>query len=315
MSEVVGLEILNLEEVVDGGIYKDKICYISDYSVIPYGSEGKERLQGTITHKGKTKVIKSFDKVIVDFFKSNELLGAIVKLKVKGGVYNNKLELTVQEVSLDVGNYTLSHFLKSVDVPKVFNEFKSFLNQELSQNYYTAITKVLNNTTISNFMTAFAGSKMHDAQVGGLMWHTLKMMKIARLLVESDSRLEPYKDILYAGLVFHDVGKIYEMSQGVYTKNSFVTHRTIGIEMLAEHKGDISALIGETNYYHILAIIQGHHGEYGDKPKTVWAYISHLIDMLDSQTTGIMDKIEAGEVSTNTAGNNTLYVDGRALVL
>ena len=67
-------------------------------------------------------------------------------------------------------------------------------------------------------------------------------------------------------------------------------------------------------YYEIVSVLQGHHGEFGDAPVTVLAYIVHLIDMLDSQTTGIFDKIESNDVVTR-ANNMTVMVNGKYLVV
>ena len=64
---------------------------------------------------------------------------------------------------------------------------------------------------------------MHDAQIGGLLNHTMKMMRIAKVVYQNEPRmeqLENYKDMLYLGVILHDIGKIYEMNYGVYQENS-----------------------------------------------------------------------------------------------
>ena len=167
------------------------------------------------------------------------------------------------------------------------------------------------------FKEEFAGKKMHDAQIGGLMHHTTKMLKIAKILVENEPRMlqiEGFTDLLYLGISLHDIGKVYEMKLGVYQPNSFVTHRTLGTEMIAKYKDLICQLYNETFYYHILAIINGHHGEYGERPQTLLAYIIHLIDMLEANTTGAFDRIENKEFS-NRAGLNAVLVNGANLVI
>ena len=71
----------------------------------------------------------------------------------------------------------------------------------------------------------------------------------------------------------------------------------------------------ENFYYELISVLQGHHGkEWGDAPNTVLAYLVHLIDMVDSQTTGIFDKIERNEVVTK-ANNMSVNVDGRYLTV
>lgn len=312
MAGVTGL--VGLKDIDGSTVITDGIVYVSDYSVIPFGNAGKKRLAGTFKNKGEMKGFKTFESTIVNFFDTHNLMGCVLKISGKGDVYNGKTEIMLTGVGLEVGSYTDKDFIKAVDVNTVFGEFSDFIKTELDSNYYE-VMKLILNVRINEFVTAFAGAKMHDAQVGGLMNHELKMLRIAKVLVANDARLEPYKNILYSGIALHDFGKIYEMDKGIYTKNSFVTHRTMGVEIIAQNKTEIVNLIGETNYYHLLAVIQGHHGEYGDKPTTVWAYLVHLIDMLESQATGIMDKVEGGDTSVSSANNDTVYVNGSNLVL
>ena len=312
MADLTGL--ISLKAVDENSIITGGIVYELDYSVIPFGNQGKKRLAGTFKNKGELKGFKTFDATIVDFFDKINVTNTVLKIDGKGDVYNGKTEIMLTGVSLDVGTYTEKDFAKSVDINTVFREFSAFIKTELDSNYYE-VMKLILNERINEFVTSYAGAKMHDAQVGGLMNHELKMLRLAKVLVQNDERLEPFKNLLYAGIALHDFGKIYELNKDSYTKNSFVTHRTMGIEILAQKKNDIVNLIGETNYYHLLAIIQGHHGEYGDAPTTMCAYIVHLIDMLESQTTGILDKIEAGDISISSANNETVYVGGSNLVI
>ena len=47
--------------------------------------------------------------------------------------------------------------------------------------------------------------------------------------------------------------------------------------------------------YFILSIVSCHHGEYGEPPRTVAAYVVHLLDKLESGLTGLSDKLEQSE--------------------
>ena len=66
----------------------------------------------------------------------------------------------------------------------------------------------------------------------------------------------------------------------------------------------------EEFYYMVQSIILGHHGEFGDKPRTAFAYASHLLDMVDSQVTGMLDKIDAGDVKKSGLGTSTIFENG-----
>src|SRR5690625_6196722 len=60
-----------------------------------------------------------------------------------------------------------------------------------------------------------AASKNHHAYVSGLAHHIISMLKIARQLYELYPTIN--KDLLYAGVILHDIGKIHELSGAVST--------------------------------------------------------------------------------------------------
>ena len=58
-----------------------------------------------------------------------------------------------------------------------------------------------------------AATKNHHNFVGGLAYHTLCMLRMAKHVVSEYTWLDA--DLLYAGVLLHDVGKIVELSQPV----------------------------------------------------------------------------------------------------
>jgi 3'-5' exoribonuclease len=98
---------------------------------------------------------------------------------------------------------------------------------------------------------------LHDACVGGLANHVIKMLKLARTLVDNDERLLPYSDLIYVGIVCHDIGKIREFDMGNHVKNCFISHSEYGCEMMYEIKDYIVSLFDEAFFYRLLSIIRG----------------------------------------------------------
>lgn len=289
------------------------VCYVEDCAIKTYADGTKKRLVGTLKGEDGSIVLKSFETAMIEFFENQDLLKKVVKIRGIVGEYQGVQDIALKVVDMeDTEGLTEKDFIKVAPVEKLFEEFKQIVVGDLSPEYYKVI-KVVLGTKIEEFNKAYAGSKMHDAYQGGLLSHTVKMLRIGKLLLENDERLLSHKDLLLAGIVLHDAGKIYEMEKGVYTKYSYVTHRGFGVEMLAEKRKEIVELVGEEGYYQLIAVIQGHHGEWGDEPRTMTARIVHLIDMLDSQVTGMLDKIERGEEQNGV--NRTIYVDGANLVI
>ena len=316
MAAMIIMNVLELKAVKDGDNVKDAFVYVSSYNKLTK-KDGSPYISGTFTKQSDILSFKVWDAPLVKGLIENNLVGQVVKISGSASTYLNTLDFkvtSIQPVGEDVCSKAL--FLKSADVENIFKEFTAFVTSELTPNAQKILFGIFQGENIlGRFKEEFAGSKMHDAQIGGLLNHTTKMLKIAKVVYENEPRmanLQYYKDMFYLSIVFHDIGKIYEMHLGVYQENSYVSHRILGVELLAKYKNAISQLFDEDFYYELISVLVGHHGEYGDKPTTVLAYIVHLIDMLDSQTTGIFDKIETNNYSLR-AGSMVVTVDGMNL--
>lgn len=309
------MQPINLHEVKDGDVVSG-LLYISFYTK-KLDPASRAPVNGQATYKGKSMGFKIWDSYMQHIFNTNDLTGSIIAVKARAGVYKDNLELTLEEINFNHGVTDTSIFFKSVDVEKVFADFVEFMRLNLSEKGMILLSNIFKNENLTHaFKTCWAGSKMHDAQVGGLMNHTLKMLRLAKTLMENDSRLTEWSDLIYICIIFHDIGKIYEINEGgVYTPNSFVTHRTLGTELVIRQKDLIVEAYGETFFYHILAVQQQHHGkEFGDNPTTIWSYIIHLIDMLESVVTGFLDRMEAKDYNIKN-GQKQVWFNGTNLVV
>ena len=313
-------EVLDLKSVKDGMSLSGCVVYFANYER-KLKKDGKSfYIAGNLVNKEDSLSFKVWDSSLVEALTQNDMSGRVVKVTGSIGSFMNNLDLTIKGIEpVDEIQYPKSLFLKSADVDGLFREFSLFIKDNLSENGLKCLQFIFQKENLfARFKEEFAGSKMHDAQVGGLLNHTMKMMRIAKVVYENEPRMNSlahYKDMLYLGVILHDIGKIYEMNLGVYTENSFVTHRMLGIELLVKYKPVFVQCFDENFYYELISVLQGHHGaEWGDAPNTVLAYLIHLIDMVDSQTTGIFDKIERNEVAMK-ANNMSVYVDGRYLTV
>lgn len=311
--------ILDLKNLKVGMALSDCVVYVQDYKKKSYADGKKFFIVGNFVNQGESIPFKVWDAEMVNALDMNDISGKVVKITGSVTSYLNQLEIKAVSFDVNVGEqYPVSMFLKSVDVANVFQVFVDFVNNELSENGIKLLMGIFKAENLfPRFKEEFAGSKMHDALIGGLMHHTVKMLRLAKALSDNEPRLvnvKDYKDILFIGVILHDIGKVYEMNLGVYQPNSFVTHRTLGAELLIKYKEIIVQLYDETFYYQLIAILQGHHGEYGDKPTTILAYIVHLIDMLESQTTGLFDKIENNDFTFKASGK-IIYLKDMALTI
>jgi len=153
-------------------------------------------------------------------------------------------------------------------------------------------------------MRRSAGARnYHHARRGGLVEHIAQMMRAAEALASVYPRLN--RDLLLAGILFHDSGKLWE---NCYSKESFIMpydvraelvgHISIGVEVVNRlwHKlkqtedfpgwNSISP-DSDSVRLHLIHLIAAHHGErqYGSpiEPKTPEAIALHMIDNLDAK--------------------------------
>ena len=143
----------------------------------------------------------------------------------------------------------------------------------------------------------------HHARRGGLVEHTAQMMRVAAEIAPLYPQLN--LDLLIAGILFHDAGKLWEnhlpengFTMGFDERGELMGHISIGIELVNslwrklpspnESNGwNDLAPASEDVRLHLLHLIGAHHGEaqFGSpvSPKTPEAMALNYIDNLDAR--------------------------------
>lgn len=138
------------------------------------------------------------------------------------------------------------------------------------------------------FCEAPAAKAMHHARVGGLLEHSASCLRIARALAE----IYPVdRDLLLFGAIFHDVGKVRELSWSgggfaYTTEGRLLGHVVLGERLVASYIALLPDFPEELalRVSHLLLAHQGEI-EYGspERPKTLEALLVHLADNLDAR--------------------------------
>jgi 3'-5' exoribonuclease len=138
------------------------------------------------------------------------------------------------------------------------------------------------------FCEAPAAKGMHHARIGGLLEHSVFCLRIARALAE----LYPVdRDLLLFGAIFHDVGKVRELSWGgggfaYTTEGRLLGHVVLGERLVASYVAALPNFPQELRL-RISHLLLAHQGEtaYGspERPKTLEALLVHLVDNLDAR--------------------------------
>jgi 3'-5' exoribonuclease len=149
------------------------------------------------------------------------------------------------------------------------------------------------------FQRASAARHNHHAHRGGLLRHTGQMMRSASAVCSAYTVLN--RDLLLAGVLFHDCGKLWEMCPPEAgfeipreLRGELLGHISIGIEAVNAlwRKLPLETWRGmepasEDVRLHLLHLIASHHGElqYGSpvEPKTPEAIALNMVDNLDAK--------------------------------
>jgi 3'-5' exoribonuclease len=153
------------------------------------------------------------------------------------------------------------------------------------------------------FARAAAARGNHHARRGGLVEHVAQMLRTALAIAGAYPFLN--RDLLIAGVLFHDCGKMWENSLPAdgFTmpfdeRGELLGHITIGIELInalwrkllaTEEAAAWTALApaSEDVRLHLLHLLAAHHGElqFGSPvvPKTPEAWALHYVDNLDAK--------------------------------
>jgi 3'-5' exoribonuclease len=152
------------------------------------------------------------------------------------------------------------------------------------------------------FRRTAAARNYHHARRGGLVEHTAQMMRVAKGIAPLYPQLN--LDLLVAGILFHDSGKLWEnaLPENGFVMNydergELIGHISIGLELVnalwrkvnAENAEAWKTLVptSEDVRLHLLHLIGAHHGEmeFGSPvaPKTPEAMALHYIDNLDAR--------------------------------
>ncbi len=233
--------------------------------------------------------------------------GDIIKVKGQVQLFQNRKQLVVHRIEkVDASTVQFENFLpktarSSEDMmAELYVLVKSIQNDFIRQ----LITDTLEDPEIRPLvMRAPAAKSIHHAWIGGLLEHMLSIMKIMDFMGTHYSFLN--KDLLYFGAIFHDIGKVWELSydNGInYTdRGRLLGHMQMACELIDKKSSRILGFPEELRDI-CKHIILSHHGklEYGSpkRPKFLEAMVVAMVDDFDSKVatvqTIINDERNAG---------------------
>lgn len=179
-------------------------------------------------------------------------------------------------------------------------EINTYIDQIEDPDIKLIVEELLEN---EDYFIYPAAKTIHHAHIGGVAEHSLSMLGL------SNSFIEAYnldRDVLYAGIILHDYGKIRELeSLGLtYTvEGNLLGHLMIGYELICKVMFEYEIKESEKTML-LKHMILAHHGrlDYGSpkEPMTIEAYILAQLDEIDAKVNLLQSTLkntEAGQIS------------------
>ena len=216
-------------------------------------------------------------------------------VRVAGNVDINKfagdmsLQLIIQKLADVKACEDISHLLPQGNFDKVEYEerFQKQINSINDKGLRELVKEVFSGSAYQQFLINPAGMRLHHAYVGGLLHHSVCVADLACALADKIGGMD--KDLVLAGALLHDVGKLKEISPDMgfpYTTGGrLLGHITITVMMVSEAAAKLGS-VDEKKLQQLLHIILSHHGEQDKGSPVACAtkegFVVHYADEIDA---------------------------------
>lgn len=230
--------------------------------------------------------------------------------------FQGALQVSIKRVrKVHEGEYEPSNYLpvSEYDIEEMYEQLLGFV-KAIKNPYLAQIVNhffVEDTDFVKCFQFSSAAKSVHHGFVGGLLEHTLSVLKLCQFYVKQYPILN--EDLLYTAALCHDIGKVYELSafpENDYTDDGqLLGHIVMGSEMVGEQIRKIPGFppkLGNELKHCILA----HHGEleFGSpkKPALVEAVALNFADNTDAKMETMKEIFKAAGEQKDWLGYNRL---------
>jgi len=232
-----------------------------------------------------------------------EVSGIIKEYKGK-----NQINITSLRV-VDVNSVNVENYIPTTakDVDEMYGELLDIIGT-IKAPYMKKLLEmhfVNDEIFIKKFRYHSAAKSVHHGFAGGLLEHTLSVTKTCDFIAKQYDYLD--RDLLLTAAIFHDVGKLAELSP--YPENDYTDagqmlgHIVIGYNMLSNSIRKIDDF-PKVKRNELLHCILAHHGEYEygspKKPSIAEAIALNFADDMDAKLETmkeVMSKVKGNDIS------------------
>ena len=299
---------------------KDEYLDINDVFLVVkkgiFSSKANTRYM-SVGLRDKTGIIegKVWDRVeeLSGLFERNDL----VRVKGKTRMYQQKPQVNITDIrkveeEVALGGMTDFYPENEGGTDRLRKEYGTLIS-EIRDPHISKLFKVLEmrKDMMERYFLLPASVGVHHVYMGGLVEHSVSMAKMGK---HAATVLGGNPDVITAGCLLHDIGKVDEIQLkggfGYSDKGRLLGHIALGVVIL-------ESLIGETEGFpqdmaDILShIIVSHHGveEWGSpkKPMCIEALVVHYLDNLDAKVMGVKEHLKNNMENERWSEYHRLY--------
>lgn len=240
--------------------------------------------------------------------------GDIVKVRGTVTLWQSTFQLKITKMRLmndeDVANgeVDMGKIIPAAPLPAetMYEELQTYVTAISNKDVRTIVETIIEMRQ-EKLMTYPAAKKNHHAIRSGLLYHIIRMLRTGERLCDVYTNLD--RDLVYAGIILHDMEKINEMdadSLGIVseytTEGQLLGHLMMGIKVIDQvaKEQQVDPEISLILQHMVLS----HHyePEFGSpkKPMIPEAEILHYVDMIDARMYDMekaLSEISPGSVS------------------
>jgi len=229
----------------------------------------------------------------VDLSSAQFEAGEFVAVQAKGNLFNQRLELIIDKIRRVIPDDEKAGF-KAEDCipcsPRPLDEMWAELQGRIASVSSEPIRELLQRIVARHgerLRIWPAARQIHHAYRGGLIEHVLKIMDIAVFLADAYALR---RDLVIAGALLHDIGKLEELTYDVAidysVEGNLIGHIVIGVGMVRDVVREMPDFPPELAL-ELEHLILSHHGskEMGSpvKPMTPEAFVLAAADDFDAK--------------------------------
>ena len=240
--------------------------------------------------------------------------GSVVLLGGKREVYQSTPQIKILNLRLATAEEPNNPSLYMEKAPLQLSEMTEEINEtlfEITNANWNRIVRHLLGQFQQEFFEYPAAKRHHHAFTGGLAFHTISMLRLAKSVVNEYPQLNG--PLLYAGVILHDLGKVIELSGPVSTEytlaGNLVGHLVLVDEEITKACQVLKIDDRSEDVTVLKHMVLSHHGllEYGSpvRPRIMEAEILHQLDNLDASLqmmTTALKSVEPGEYTERLFG-------------